>query len=167
MKTILVLILTIVDLTTTAQNADPYISIRTNPSTITLSTNSTLEIITGNVGNETIVSNSMRVTVTAGSNAQIISMVDTSKRWFQKSLGSGAGNTLILVNTSTKPFGSFDLSMLSVIVKGVAPGGPAPLSGTIEYLPGRNPLLGGREPSGQGNANITNDTSLTSLIVVN
>ena len=123
--------------------------------------------MTGNVGNGRIVSNSMRISITVGSNAQIISSADPLNRWFQKSLSPGSGNTLVLTNSGASSFGSFDLNQLIVIVQGIDPDSLAAITGSISYLPGNNPALAGAANSSHGNANLVNDNSSTSLTVTN
>lgn len=168
MKSLLTFLLTMMVLMLHAQNADPYLSIQTNPSSVAIGSNSILEVIAGNAGNSTIAPNSLSLTITVGSNAQIVSFSDPLNRWKQQSLSTGACNSLVLVNAvpGSKPFTSFDLSQINVIIKGVGVGSLGQIIGTIKYLPANNILRAGNANEVQGNANVANDNSSTTLTVI-
>lgn len=166
MKQLLSLLLVFAGLSTAAQNADPYLSISTNPSIIPQGQNTTLEAIAGNAGNNTIVANSLRMVISVGGNGEILSFSDPMLRWTLQSLSAGSGNTLVLTNGGGPQFNSFDINQVSIIIKGTFLGGPSTISGNVSYITANNPLLPGNGlNASQGNANNTNDNSTTSLTV--
>lgn len=166
MKKLLSLLLVAAGLTAAGQNADPYLSINTNPSTIPQNQITTLEVISGNAGNNTIVANSLRMVLSVGFNAEIMSFTDGASRWTFQSMSTGSGNTLVLTNGGGPQFNSFDISQINVQVKGTFLGGPSTISGNVGYITANNPLLPGNAlNASQGNQNNTNDNSTTSLIV--
>ena len=147
------------------QNADPYISMLMNPSTVQLGSNGTLEVNTGNAGLDPIVANSMRLTISVGNNAEILGLnAGGDPRWTQLSLTVGPGNTIRLTNTGGG-FIDFDFGNVFIIIKGAALGGPSTITGNISYIPASNPLLGGAPNASQGNSLTGNDNSTTSLTV--
>ena len=155
-----------------SQNADPSISIIIAPASVPLGATATLSATVGNVGNSTIVSNSLRVTISVGVNAQITGIAAGSDpRWTQLNLTSGVANTMLLTN-SGGGFTSFDLADILLSVNGSFVGGPSVITSNVVYITGFNPLLctvpGCPSPPqnvSQGNANIGNDNASTTLNV--
>ena len=170
MKKLITLCLLAVGITAQAQNADPYLSIQTIPSVVSLNSNSTLQVIAGNAGNNTIVANSLRVVISAGSNSEILGLSGVGDdRWSVTLLGAGTGNTIVLTNSggaSTMPFSTFDLVPFEVLVKGTVVGGASTISANIGYITANNPLISGALNASQGDANTTNNNSITSLTVI-
>lgn len=150
-----------------AQFGDPYIDINMNPPAIGLGANTTLEVLTGNFGGTPICDNSMIITISAGSNAEIMGIAAGSDpRWTVFGpLLPGAGNTIQLVNTGGT-YNPFDLTYVYLTVKGVVLGGPSNFGGNITYILANNPCAGGAPNSAQGNVNIANDNGITSLTVL-
>lgn len=145
-------------------NADKYISIETRPAKIAKGKYSKIVAVAGNAGNGTIVRNSLRILITAGSNARITG-IEKGSGWKVDNVSKEkVGNTIRLTNTRT--FGSFDLGFVFVKIRGVITDNlPAIISSNIEYWTANNPDLGGALNASQGNASATNDNSTTSLIV--
>ena len=138
-----------------SQNADPGIGILMSPPSVVQGSSGTLSATVGNYGNDAIATNSLRVTITAGANAEILGIAaGNDPRWTQASLTSSSGNTIQLTN-SAGGFTSFDVGDILLIVKGNAVGGPSIIQGNVIYI---------ANPS-QGNAATTNDGSQTSLTV--
>ena len=165
MKKILTLLLIAISFTASAQFADPIISILTVPPVVPLNTNTALQVDAGNTGQSPIVANSLRITITVGSNAQILGVdaPTSDPRWVLESLTVGPANTLILKNNAT--INTFDINTINIIIQGVVQGGPFSISGIIGYIPGPNPLLGGAFSSSQGDNVTENNSSNTSLTV--
>jgi len=171
-KTIYVLLVLMMGwISAAAQNADPFISISTNPIVVPLPAgggpggNSTLQVQAGNAGNDNIVTNSMEITLSVGTNAEIIGLAGGSDpRWTVFSLVPGAGGTIKLRNTGGAPFGPFDINLINITIRGVAAGNQI-ITGNIAYLLGPNAALGGAQSATQGNASPANDNSTTSLTV--
>ena len=151
-------------------NADPGIGILMVPATVTQGDTGSLSAGVGNYGNGTIVTNSLRVTISVGSDAEIIGIAPGSDpRWTLLTLSSGSGNTIRLKNTNGG-FGSFDVGYIILTVRGNVVSGPDLIFGNIVYISANNPLLCGVCPPiplnvSQGNASTTNDNSQTSLAV--
>ena len=152
----------------TAQTANPYISLNTSPSTVVLGSTSTLSVVTGNFGNDNIVANSLRIVISAGSNASITGLGGGSDaRWAVSSLGAGNANTIVLTNT-TGTFTSFDLGTVNINIQGTVASAAQTITGNISYIAGINPLLNpptGAQSSTQGNTVLGDDNSTTSLTV--
>lgn len=174
MKKFLSLILVALGLTAAGQNADPYISIQTVPSTVPRTTNTTLQVIAGNAGNNTIVANSLRITISVGPNAEILGLAGGDPRWTVFSLSAGNANTIVLTNTGPGPFIAFDINQINITVKGTVVNAPCPgpmcdpsaISANIGYIAANNPLLPGNAlNASQGNADNSNDNSTTTLFV--
>jgi gliding motility-associated-like protein len=153
-------------------NADPGIGIIMSPATVTQGSISILRANVGNFGNETIVENSLRVTISVGANAEIIGIASGSDtHWSQEgSLIAGSGNTIKLIN-SGGDFGSFDVGYILLTVKGNEVGDDNGILGNIVYIAANNSLLCGGCLSpplnaSQGNASNSNDNSQTSLTVI-
>ncbi len=151
-------------------NADPGIGILMSPAIVAQGSVGILSATVGNYGNGTIVSNSLRVTISVGSNAEILGIASGSDaRWTQLSLTTGSGNTIKLTNTGGE-FSSFDASGILLIVRGNVVSGATGIAGNIVYITGPNPLLCASCSSppqslSQGNASNSNDNSETSLAV--
>lgn len=153
-----------------SQNADPGIGILMSPASLTLGSTGILSANVGNYGNRTIVANSLRVTISVGTDAEIIGIAAGSdSRWTILTMTSGSGNTIRLKNTGGG-FGSFDVGDILLTVKGNVVSGPDLILGNVVYITAANPLLCGVCPPtplnvSQGNASTTNDNSQTSLAV--
>ncbi len=145
--------------------ADPAINVITNPGSIANNTNGQLQVSASNQGSTDIVANSLEITLTAGTNAEIISVqAGSDTRWSVVSLTTGTNNTMKLRNNAII-FG-FDGGDIDITIKGKVVSGSGQLKGSIVYLPGANPLLAGNaQSSSQGNGQLNNDSSSTSLIV--
>jgi hypothetical protein len=99
-------------------NADPGIGILMSPASLTEGSTGILRVTVGNYGNETIVENSLRVTISVGTNAEIIEIASGSDtHWSQESLTAGSGNTIKLTN-SGGDFGSFEGGDILLTVRG-------------------------------------------------
>ncbi|SHG30512.1 hypothetical protein SAMN05444396_1081, partial [Flavobacterium segetis] len=153
-----------------SQNADPAIGILMSPSSLSKDASGILTVTVGNYGNATIVSNSLRVTISVGANAEILGIAAGSDiRWSQFNLTIGSANTIQLTNTDGG-FGSFDLKDIFLTVRGNAVSSADNILGNIVYIAGSNPLLceGCASPplnTSQGNASNSNDNSQTSVAV--
>ncbi len=153
-----------------AQTADPDINILMQPASLALNTTGILNISIANNGGRDIVSNSLRITISVGTNAEIIGLSSpTDSRWTVLSLTTGTNNTIRLSNTNgtmTFASGSNPGASINLVVRGTVEGGPSTITGTIGYITADNPLLPGNAPNAsQGNGNTNNDNSTTSLIV--
>jgi gliding motility-associated-like protein len=154
-----------------SQNADPGIGILMAQSSVAQGSTEILRATVGNYGNSTIVSNSLRVTISVGTNVEIIGIATGSDpRWSQLTLTTGSANTIRLTNTGGG-FTSFDIGDILLIVKGNVLSTPTIISGNIVYITANNPLLCGGcafPPlnASQGNASNPNDNSQTSLAVI-
>ncbi len=153
-----------------SQNSDPGIGILMSPASLTLGTTGVLSANVGNYGNSTIVANSLRVTISVGTDAEIIGIAPGSdSRWTLLSMTTGSGNTIRLKNTAGG-FSSFDVGNILLTIRGNVISGPDLILGNIVYITAANPLLCGVFPPtplnvSQGNASTTNDNSQTSLAV--
>jgi hypothetical protein len=151
-------------------NADPGISIVMNPSSVAQGSTGILSAIVGNYGNETIVKNSLRVTISVDANTEIIGIASGSDtRWNQVSLTTGSANTIKLTNSSGA-FNSFDVGSILLTVRGNMDSEYDVILGNIVYITSQNPLLCGGCASpplnaSQGNAITSNDNAQTSLAV--
>ena len=149
-------------------NADPGIGILMSPASLTEGSTGILRVTVGNYGNETIVENSLRVTISVGANAEIIEIASGSDtHWSQESLTAGSGNTIKLTNLGGS-FGSFDIGDVLLTVRGNVVRGPDVILGNIVYITTQNSLLCGGCDSPplnatQGNASNSNDNSSTSF----
>lgn len=171
MKKLFSLLFIIAGFTAAGQTADPYISIQTVPAIIPLNTNTNLVVNAGNNSvTGSIVANSLRITISAGNNAEILGIAGGSDaRWSVTGFDfNGTGNTMYMVNTGVGIFAfPNNLGVINVNVKGTVVGGPQTLSGNITYITANNPLLPGNGLNSiQGNTNNTNDNSTTSLTVI-
>ena len=151
---------------------DPGIAISMNPSSVVLGSTGILSANVGNYGNNTIVANSLRVTISVGLNAEILGIAPGSdSRWTQLNLTTGSGNTILLTN-SAGGFNSSDVGYILLSVKGNVVSGPDLIPSNIVYISAANPLLCGVPNCSpvplnvsQGNASSSNDNSQTSLAV--
>ena len=136
-------------------NADPGIGILMMPASIAQGDTGTLSATVGNYGNMTIIANSIKVTISVGTNAEILGIASSSdSRWTQSSLTTGSANSIILTNASGS-FTSFDVGDILLNVRGNVVSGANLIFGKIEYI----------ASSSQGDASIGNNNSQTSLIV--
>lgn len=150
------------------QTANPYISLNMNPPVVGPNANTSLDVVAGNFGNDNIVSNSIRITISAPLNATFTGLRPGSDpRWSIFFLGVGAGNTIVLTNTGAATFGPFDIAAvrIGVLSGAVITGFPQTVTGNISYMVGANPLLGGAQSASQGNLVVPDDNSTTSLTV--
>ena len=82
------------------QSADPDVNINMVPPIMPLNIVGKLNVSTCNNGDRNIVANSLKITVSVGTNAEILSLDPTSDaRWTVLSLSTGNNNTIILKNT--------------------------------------------------------------------
>ena len=152
-------------------NADPRIGLSMNPPSVSLGSTGILEASVGNFGNEAIVENSLRVTISVGANAEIIAVAPGSDiRWSGLISASGSANTISLTN-SNGGFNAFDIGNIKLIVMGDMESDPELILGNLVYITAQNPLLCGGCDSpplnaSQGNASSSNDNSTTSLTVI-
>ena len=145
-------------------NADPGINITMQPTVLELGSTGTCIVKLGNFGNDSIVANSLRATISVGIDCEILG-IDTASsdpRWTILNLSTGNGNTILLKNTGGT-LGSFDTGTVNLIIKATVVNPPSNFGSNIVYITANNPLLGGAPNSAQGNASIGNDNSSTSL----
>jgi gliding motility-associated-like protein len=155
-----------------SQNADPGIGILMSPASLSQGSAGILSASVGNYSNNTIVSNSLRVTISVGANAEILGIAAGSDpRWSQLTLTTGSANTIRLTNTGGG-FSSFDVGDILLTVRGNVVSDPDTILGNIVYIAATNPLLcivpNCASPplnASQGNASNPNDNSQTSLAV--
>ena len=171
-KLILILIAGLaLNISTKAQSAaDPDINILMVPAFVPLnSITGIIDVSTCNNGNKNIVANSLRITVSIGTNAEILGLgTPTDTRWTVLNITSGTNNTIQLTNSggSMPHNGATQCANITLRVKGTVMGGPSTITGTIGYISGINPLLAPPAPnSSQGNSSTSNDNSTTSLLV--
>ncbi|MFT4849235.1 MAG: hypothetical protein ACI83B_001773 [Sediminicola sp.] len=151
-------------------NADPGISLSMSPPSMSLGSSGVLSATVGNYGNKTIVENSMRVTISVGSNAQIIGVAPGSDpRWTILNLTEGSSNTIKLTNT-LGGFGGFDGGNILLNVSGIVVSDSEIILANIVYIGTQNSLLcigcaSSQLNAFQGNASNTNDNAQTSLTV--
>src|SRR5258705_12819593 len=81
--------------------ADPDINILMVPAFVSLnSITGIIDVSTCNNGNKDIVANSLRITVSIGTNAEILGLISpTDPRWTILSLTTGTNNTIQLINS--------------------------------------------------------------------
>ena len=154
----------------TAQTADPDINILMIPGNLTNNTTGILQVSTLNNGGRDIVANSLRITISVGTNAEITGLSSiTDARWTVLGSTTGINNTIRLINsggTMTKVSGTNPGAVINIVVRARVEGGPQTITGTIGYITGTNPLLPDNAPNAsQGNQNTANDNSTTSLTV--
>lgn len=151
---------------TKAQFADPAINILMVPSGVQLNQTGILQVDLGNYGNSNIVANSLRATISVGTNAEIIGIQTSTSdpRWTQANLTTGLSNTIQLRNTGGA-IPSFDAGTINLIVRGSVESPASTITGNIVYVAGINPLISAPNAS-QGNGQTQNDNSTTSLTVV-
>ena len=151
-------------------NADPGIGITMSPPSVTQGSTGVLRTTVGNYGNDSIVENSLRVTISVGSNAEIIGIaIGSDTRWSQLSMTRGSANTIKLINSGGS-FGAFDVGDIFLTIRGNVVSESELILGNIVYITARNPTLCGgcSEPPlnvSQGNASSLNDNSQTSFAV--
>ena len=170
MKTIFKLVLSfsfiVFSLSGYSQNPDLGIGIIMSPPTVMQGSTGILSANVGNYGNDSIVANSIVVTITVGVNAEIIGLSSGSdSRWTLFSLTPGSANTIKLTNTGGG-FSPFDVGDILLIVKGNVVSTPNLILGHIGYLTGINPILCATcLNSSQGDALTSNNDSQTSIAV--
>jgi len=151
-------------------NADPGIEILMSPPSVSEGSTGILFATVGNYGNETIVGNSLRVTISVGANSEIIGIATGSDtRWNQLSLTSGSANTIVLTN-SGGGFDSFNVGDILLTLRGIVMSDPDVVLGNIVYIGAQNPAICRSCASpplnaSQGNISNSNDNSTTSLAV--
>jgi gliding motility-associated-like protein len=151
-------------------NADPGIGIVMNPPTLTQGSTGILTATVGNFGNDSIVENSLQVTISVGDNAEIVEIASGSDaHWTQLSLTTGNANTIQLTNTEGG-FNAFDVANILLTIRGNVVGAANVILGNIVYITAQNPLLCGGCASpplngSQGNATNSNDVSISSFTV--
>ncbi len=149
-----------------SQNADPGIGIIMSPPGVPEGSTGTLSANVGNYGNSTIIQNSLMVTISVGTNAEILGIASGSDpRWGILSMTTGTANTIKLTN-SLGSFTPFDIGDILITIQGNVVSLPNLIFGNIAYIPGVNPALCGTcLSSSQGNALNSNDDSQTSIEV--
>jgi hypothetical protein len=149
--------------------ADFDINLLMQPPAVALNNMGTLQVSTCNNGNLDIVANSLRITVSVGTNAEIMGLAPGSDpRWTVLFNTTGTNNTFQLKNTGgtmTQLTGLNPCATINLVVKGTVTGGPSTITGTVGYIVGTNPLIGNLPNASQGNSSTANDNSTTSLIV--
>ncbi len=169
-KLILIVSIGLIATSKLSAQADFDINLNMQPASVMITNTGLLNVSTCNQGNVPIVANSLRLTVSVGTNAEILGIAPGSDpRWVELSHTSGTNNTWRLTNIGTMPGQQNILqacASINLIVKGTVAGGPSVITGTIGYINANNPLLGGQNNASQGNASTANDNSTTSLIVV-
>lgn len=173
MKTLILILFVALSTTFSAKAQPPAadfdINILMVPATIALNNSGNLQVSTCNNGNLDIVANSLRITISVGTNAEITGLDPASDpRWSVLSNTTGTNNTYILKNTGgtmTQLLGASPCANIVLKVKGTVTGGPSTITGTIGYIAANNPLLGNIPNASQGNSSTANDNSTTSLIV--
>lgn len=149
-----------------SQNADPFINVLVNPASLQQNSNGTLQVSLANPGNSDIVANSLQVTLSAGSSAEILGidlLNPGDDRWTIVSSTTGTNNTVVLRNNATIP-GS-DGGDVFFQLRATVVADSSTVSGAVAYVPGPNALLGGAASSMQGNGQTDNDQSASSLAV--
>ncbi len=148
--------------------ANLNINIITIPAKLKVGKLGKISVIAGNFGNDTIVSNSMRITVSAGDNCKITSLSTSKKsdsRWTVLNLSKEkTGNTIVISNTGKKQFESFDISQVLLNVKAVTVK-TSIITANISYITGVNPFTG-KQSAAQGNLMNDDDNSITTLQVI-
>lgn len=151
-----------------AQNADPIVNVVANPGILDEQATGLLQVTASNIGNTSIINNSLQVTITIGANATITGLAaSSSTKWTTSSFTTGNGNTITMRNTAgiIQPF---DTATILLAVQAKESENAGNITATIGYIPGPNVLLPGSAPSStQGNAQTNNDISLSSLVVNN
>jgi Secretion system C-terminal sorting domain/SprB repeat len=168
MKNLLSILFVFISATMFGQLANPNIDLSINPISIPLNSNATLTAVAANFGTGgNIVANSLRMTITVGLNAEILSIdPSSSSNWTLLSNTTGSGNTFRLKNIGS--ILDFQQDDIKLVVKGVAVAGPSNILGNITYIAGANPLLTPptAPSSSQGNVFTTDDNAVTSLTVI-
>jgi hypothetical protein len=150
--------------------ADPGIALFMSPPSVPQASTGTLSALVGNFGNDSIVENSLRVTISVSDNAEITGIAPGSdSHWSLLELTTGPANTIKLTN-SNEGFGPFDVGDIVLNISGLVLSDPEVILGNIVYIAVPNPLLCGGcafPPlnSSQGNGSSSNDNSTTSLAV--
>lgn len=153
-----------------AQFADPSIQIATIPPQFAVNTYGELYMLASNAGSTGIVTNSLEITVSVGSNTAIVGVYSIEgPTWSTTVVSSGTGNTYKFRNTQplTGSAGANPGSIFHLQIKGTLVGGPSNMVANISYIPGPNCNINPNCPNSsvQGNLTPANDNSGTSLIV--
>ncbi len=145
--------------------ADPQINILMEPPALQVGTNGLLKLDIANAGSDTIVKNSLEVTVGMSTNGEILGLAPGSHpAWTISNLTTGTNNTIKLQNT-VNGLGADSLQVIILSVRGNTVGSASTITGGLIYIPANNPDLGGAPNAVQGNNLTGNDNSTTSLIV--
>lgn len=147
-----------------AQNADPSINILMSPAVVQVTYTGQLRVDATNTAGDGIVTNSLEITISAGSNSEITGLAaGSSGNWSVFSIGAGTANTVKLRNTGGGLAAySSDPIILTVLAKNVSTA--STITGNIVYIAATNPIFNGPNAS-QGNTQTGNDNSTTSLTV--
>jgi hypothetical protein len=143
----------------------PYVLFHAGPNSV-----GNLQVSTCNNGNLDIIHNSLRITVSIGTNAEIMGIgAGSDPRWTVLTMTTGVNNTIQLKNTGgtmTQIAGANPCATINLVVQARFAGGPSTITGTIGYIAGINPDLIPPAPNAsQGNSSTANDNSTTSVIV--
>lgn len=149
-----------------AQDADPFINVVAAPITLVELNPGQLDVTAANFGLDDIAQNSVEITITIGTNATITGVAaGSSAKWTQTSLTLGSGNTIKLVNSTGTIF-SQEATTVLLTIMAMDDAGTGNISASVAYLAGTNPLLPGNAAnSSQGNTQLNNDNSSTTLSV--
>ena len=149
-----------------AQAADPFLNILMEPGSLEANNTGQLDITANNTGDDDIVANSLSIVIHTSSNSEITGLnpAGSDARWTITHMTTGNGNTVELRNTGgTIP--GFDGGDVFLVVKASVISSSADITGDISYIPGPNPLIGNAPSSSQGDIDMGNDHSTTSLAV--
>ncbi len=143
-----------------AQNADPAVNILFQPASISVATTGTVLVTVLNNGATTINVGCAFITISVPSNIGLITgLAPGSDPNFTGTITSG-GASIRIVNSGTVLTG-LSAASVSVVVQGIAVGGPSIISGNITYDPTQ-----GATCTVAGNLSTQNDNSQTSMTVV-
>ncbi len=148
----------------TAQIADPAVNASVMPNSITQNGTAVVTVVASNTGDGAIAASSLEVTIMAGANAEITGInMNSTATWTLVSATTGTNNMYKLQNTNGG-VSAFDGENILLNISGTVPGTSIIFS-SIDYLPGNNANLGGAANNSQGNGQLDNDTSSTTLVV--
>jgi hypothetical protein len=140
--------------------ADPAVNILFQPASLSVATTGTVLVSVLNNGNATINVGCAFITISVPSTIGLITgLAPGSDPNFTGTITSG-GASIRIVNSGTVLSG-LSAASISVVVQGIAVGGPSIISGNITYDPTQ-----GAACAGAGNLNTQNDNSQTSMMVL-
>ncbi|GAB3802328.1 hypothetical protein GCM10028819_31370 [Spirosoma humi] len=142
-----------------AQTADPAINIVFQPASISLSTSGAVLVTVLNNGATAINAGCAFVTISVPPIGRIVGLAPGGDPNFTGTVNTD-GSSIRIVNTGAA-LTPLSAASLSVVVQGVAVGGPSDISGNITYDP-----LQGAACTVAGNLSTQNDNSTTSMTVI-